>query len=141
LCLGTRLFGLIRRYRSPPRSAAPWKREFGAPGPARNMFDRGRGLGTPRRGCGGAQAYQLCVIMWRFSHKRTSHRPCPTGYMHKWLRGARTRRPPTQPDSALKSHSQEWNFGDSRTSGARIPREGGGGETHRLRHQPESLGQ
>jgi hypothetical protein len=24
----------------------------------------------------------------------------------------------------LKSHSQEWNFGESRTSGARIPREG-----------------
>jgi hypothetical protein len=45
--------------------------------------------------------------------------------MHKWLRGARTRRPPTQPDSALKSHSQEWNFGESHTSGARIPREGG----------------
>jgi hypothetical protein len=36
---------------------------------------------------------------------------------------------PTQPDSALKSHSQEWNFGESRTSGARIPREGGGKRT------------
>jgi hypothetical protein len=24
--------------------------------------------------------------------------------------------------SALKPHSQEWNFGESRTSGARIPR-------------------
>jgi hypothetical protein len=29
----------------------------------------------------------------------------------------------------LKSHAQEWNFGESRTSGARIPRAGG---SHRL---------
>jgi hypothetical protein len=53
--------------------------------------------------------------------------------------GGKNKNKQTQPDSALKSHSQEVNFGESRTSGARIPRAGGGGKSHRLRHQPASL--
>jgi hypothetical protein len=91
----------------------------------RNIFDRKVVVWEHQRGGGGGRAYQLYVIMWRFLHKRTSHRPpAPLSNAQMAPGGTnattRTRRPPTQPDSALKSHSQEWNFGGSRTCGAQV---------------------
>jgi hypothetical protein len=69
-----------------------------------------------QRGGVGGRAYQLCVIMWRFLHNARHTAPAP----HLVISNAQMapggtnatppNPPPTQPDSALKSHSQEWNL-------------------------------